>query len=280
MLGTAGGLLARYLTRPIHGYEPIATSDPEQLRRTLRPCDVLLVEGNTPVSTAIKYRTQSTWSHAALYIGDALARDSHDSEPPVLIEADLLQGVWAVPLSHYDRFHTRVCRPIGLTENDEQRIIEAAMARVGQTYDLKNLLDLVRYLLPTPPVPVRWRRRMLALGSGEPTRAICSTLIAQLFQSVGYPILPRVETRPAPRPGCEHCVQEILHIRHHSLFAPRDFDISPYFDVVKPAVSAGFNYKRLVWENPVAASLTASLPSIDAVPKGGAAVEQSTLLPP
>lgn len=260
-LGAAGRLLARYLTRPIYGYEPIATSDPEQLRRTLRPCDVLLVEGNTRVSTAIKYLTQSTWSHAALYIGDALARDGDGSAPRALIEADLLEGVWAVPLSHYDHFHTRICRPIGLTENDARRIIEAAIARIGQTYDLKNLVDLVRYLLPMPPVPVRWRRRMLALGSGEPTRAICSTLIAQLFQSVGYPILPRVETRPAPRPGCEHCVQEILHIRHHSLFAPRDFDISPYFEVVKPALAAGFNYKGLVWGERAAMAVSLDLPA-------------------
>ena len=89
---------------------------------------------------------------------------------------------------------------------------------------------------------------MIALGSGEPTRAICSTLIAQLFQSVGYPILPRVETIAAPRPGCNDCVQEILHIRHYSLFAPRDFDISPYFQVVKPALEMGFDYKSLVWD--------------------------------
>src|SRR5574337_378503 len=57
-------------------------------------------------------------------------------------------------------------------------------------YDLKNVVDLARYLLPTPPVPVGWRRRLLALGSGEPTQAICSTMIAQAFQSVSYPILP------------------------------------------------------------------------------------------
>jgi hypothetical protein len=131
---------------------------------------------------------------------------------------------------------------------DARHIIEAATARLGQTYDLKNIVDLCRYLLPTPPVPVRWRRRMLALGSGEPTRAICSTMIAQLFQSVGYPILPDIETRPAPRPGCENCVDEILHIRHYSLFAPRDFDLSPYFEVVKPTLAPGFDYKRLVWE--------------------------------
>ena len=129
---------------------------------------------------------------------------------------------------------------------------EAAVARIGQQYDLKNIIDLARYLLPTPPVPVRWRRRMIALGSGEPTRAICSTLIAQLFQSVHYPILPRVETRPAPRPGCDDCVQEILHIRHHSLFAPRDFDISPYFQVVKPAIGTGFDYKALTWDDAAA----------------------------
>lgn len=243
-----GHALAHYLAQPIRNYEPLATSDPERLRRTLRPCDVLLVEGNTRISTAIKYLTQSTWSHAALYIGNALPGFHDDPDPPVLIEADLLQGVCAVTLDRYHHFHTRICRPVGLTEADRRHIIESAIARIGHTYDLKNVIDLVRYLLPTPPVPVQWRRRMLALGSGEPTRAICSTMIAQLFQSVGYPILPRIETRPAPRLGCEHCVQEILHIRHHSLFAPRDFDISPFFVVVKPTIEAEFDYKRLVWE--------------------------------
>lgn len=246
-----GRTLAQYLARPISNYEPLATSDPTRLHRTLRPCDVLLVEGNTRISTAIKYLTQSTWSHAALYIGDALPGIRNDLSPPVLIEADLLQGVCAVPLSRYHHFHTRICRPVGLSEADRRHIIESALARIGHTYDLKNVIDLVRYLLPTPPVPVRWRRRMLALGSGEPTRAICSTMIAQLFQSVGYPILPRVETRPAPRPGCDDCVQEILHIRHHSLFAPRDFDISPYFAVVKPAIESGLDYKSLTWQEKV-----------------------------
>lgn len=247
LLGASGHLLARYLAQPIRGYEPLATHDPALLRGMLRPCDVLLVEGNTRISSAIKYLTQSTWSHAALYIG-APAGLSHDSDPPVLIEADLEKGVWAVPLSHYERFHVRICRPVGLAEKDARHIVEAATARLGQTYDLKNIIDLCRYLLPTPPVPVRWRRRMLALGSGEPTRAICSTMIAQLFQSVGYPILPDIETRPAPRPGCDNCVEEILHIRHYSLFAPRDFDLSPYFEVVKPTLAPGFDYKQLIWD--------------------------------
>ena len=243
-----GRAIARYLDQPSPGYQPLATSSPEQMRRTLQPCDILLVEGNRRISTAIKYLTQSTWSHAAFYIGDSIAGNPADPDPPVLLEADLLRGVCVVPLGRYADFHTRICRPVGLTESDRERIIEAALARIGQQYDLKNVIDLARYLLPTPPVPVRWRRRMLALGSGEPTRAICSTLIAQLFQSVHYPILPRVETRPAPRPDCDDCVQEILHIRHHSLFAPRDFDISPYFQIIKPAIDTGFDYKNLHWD--------------------------------
>ncbi|HEX9625719.1 MAG TPA: hypothetical protein VGA00_02145 [Acidiferrobacterales bacterium] len=109
------------------------------------------------------------------------------------------------------------------------------------------MIDLARYLLPVPPVPVAWRRRMLALGSGDPTRAICSTLIAQAFQSVRYPILPHIERRVSADPKPGYAAREILHIRHYSLFAPRDFDISPYFRIVKPALEAGFSHRNLVW---------------------------------
>jgi hypothetical protein len=248
LLRGLGRALARYLSKPSVTYEPPATVPPAALQRVLRPCDVLLVEGNTRISSAIKYLTQSTWSHAAIYVGDALPGRG-DGDPPALIEADLLEGVRSVRLSHYERFHTRICRPVGLSDADREKIVRGAIDSLGQTYDLRNVVDLARYLLPTPPVPVRLRRRMIALGSGEPTRAICSTLIARLFQSVKYPILPLVETLPAPRPGCDDCVQEILHIRHHTLFAPRDFDISPFFAIVKPSIEGGFDYKDLVWSH-------------------------------
>src|SRR4051812_39482090 len=41
-------------------------ADPRKLLQCLQPCDVMLVEGSTRISTAIKYLTQSTWSHATL----------------------------------------------------------------------------------------------------------------------------------------------------------------------------------------------------------------------
>src|SRR5262250_2080958 len=64
----AGRALAAYLSKPIS--KPSGGSaDARMVADTLEPGDVLLVEGNTRMSAAIKYLTQSTWSHAALYIG-------------------------------------------------------------------------------------------------------------------------------------------------------------------------------------------------------------------
>ena len=138
-------------------------------------------------------------------------------------------------------YHTRICRPTGLTEEDRFRVCTYAAERIGFDYDLKNIIDLLRYLFPLP-VPQRWRRRMMALGSGHPTRIICSALIAQAFETVRYPILPKVT-----RVESEAARQEILEIRHSSLYAPRDFDISPYFEVVKPTLTRGFDYKAMAW---------------------------------
>jgi len=166
----------------------------------------------------------------------------------MLIEANLGDGVVAVPLSKYARFNTRICRPVGLSSDERIQVARFVIDRIGSSYDTRHIFDLARYLLPTPPVPVRWRRRMIALGSGEPTRVICSTLIAQAFQSVRYPILPHVERVPVHRfAASDYSREEVLHIRHHSLFTPRDFDVSPFFRIVKPTIEAGFDPHALRW---------------------------------
>jgi hypothetical protein len=215
--------LAHYLNQPISRYEPFDISDPARVASVLRPADVLLVDGNSRVSTAIKYLTQSTWSHAALYVGDFLNADATSAAGQKLIEADLGGGVIAVSLHKYARLNTRICRPVGLTGEECRRVCQYAIDRLGHAYDLKNVIDLARYLLPVPPVPVVWRRRMLALGSGDPTRAITAAGVA------GY---------------SRH---EIHHIRHYSLFAPRDFDVSPYFRIIKPTLESGFDPHQLTW---------------------------------
>jgi Permuted papain-like amidase enzyme, YaeF/YiiX, C92 family len=241
VLDGVGRLIARYLQKPVHGYEPFTPSDPDSLRQSLQPGDVLLVEGNNHIAGVIKYLTQSTWSHSALYVGPLPGRTAADGEPHVLIEANVGEGVVSAPLSKYLRFHTRICRPVGLTEDDCAAVCAYAIERIGFAYDLKNIIDLLRYLLPLP-APQRWRRRLIALGSGDPSRLICSALIADAFSAVRYPILPKITLA-----GSQQALEQILEIRHSSLYCPRDFDISPYFNVVKPTIRQGFNYKALQW---------------------------------
>jgi hypothetical protein len=246
-LDWCGRWLARHLRREVPGEEPFIPADPEALRRALRPADVLLVAGSSKLSTAIKYLTQSTWSHAAIHVGNVLGA-SPSGEPHTLIEVNPADGCVSVPLSRYEHFHTRICRPVGLTDDDREEVLRFVVSRLGTQYDMRNIIDLARYLLPIPPVPTRWRRRMIALGSGEPTRTICSTLIAEAFGRVQYPILPRVESVAIEARGISPFRRrEILHIRHYSLYAPADFDLSPYFEIVKPTLEDGFNYKGLTW---------------------------------
>jgi hypothetical protein len=246
-----GKRLVNFLSKPMSKFEPVTTNGAERLRGSIQPGDVLLVEGNSRVSSAIKYLTQSTWSHAALCVGPIPGREEPDGEPHMLVEAELGLGVISSPLSRHQNAHTRICRPAAMETDDLGKIVEFAVGKLGERYDVKNVVDLCRYLMPQPPVPVRFRRRMLALGSGDPTRFICSTLIAQAFHVVQYPILPRVEVirKEGAEREAELLLEEIHHIRHHSLYTPRDFDISPFFSVVKPTFEGGFNYRLMKWAN-------------------------------
>ena len=163
---------------------------------------LLLVEDDPALAELVEFRFRGEGYQV---------RTTGDGEPLVLVEANLGEGVVGAPLSKYLRYHTRICRPIGLTEDDRARVCTYAAERIGFDYDVKNIFDLLRYLFPLP-VPQRWRRRMMAIGSGHPTRIICSALIAQAFEHVHYPILPkmtRLESETARRDaaGCDTAKQ-------------------------------------------------------------------------
>ena len=247
-LSASGRLLSRIIQREVRRLPPRSTIDARTIAKILKPGDVILVDGIQNVSVAIKYLTQSSWSHAAMYVGEAEITSGAQEREPAVIEVDLDKGCQIIPLSRYANFNIRICRPHGLTDDDCMKVVGFMRSHLGIKYDLKNVIDLARYLIPTPPVPVRWRRRMIALGSGDPTRAICSSLIAQAFQSIHYPILPTVVKGQGPVGGSSgYSEEEIYHIRHHSLFAPRDFDLSPYFTIIKPTIVAGFDFRTFVW---------------------------------
>lgn len=228
--------LIRWLT---HERAPaqIPLSDFERIRYEIKPGDVLLVEGRSRVSDVIKLITQSRWSHTVLYIGrlheveDPRSRQRiktfFDGQPDVqlIIESELGKGTIVRPLTSYDRDHLRLCRPRNLTGHDAQRITDYAVSRLGSDYDVRQIFDLFRLLFPWWFLPRRWRSSLFQRHIGDSTRTVCSSMIAESFAVIDFPILPLVER--------EENGAYTLYRRNPKLFTPSDFDYSPYFDIIK-----------------------------------------------
>ena len=211
--------------------------DFERIRYEVKCGDVILVEGRSRASDVIKYITQSRWSHAAIYIGrihdiedprsKARVKAYYDSQPDVqlIIESELGRGTVVRPLHAYDQDHVRICRPRDLTYTDSQRIINYAASRLGSDYDTRQIFDLFRLLFPWWFLPRRWRSSLFHHNIGHSTRTVCSTMIAEAFATIDYPILPLVQR--------EEDGELKLFRRNPKLFTPSDFDYSPYFDIIK-----------------------------------------------
>lgn len=201
--------MAAFLAQPREAQAHLATSPHKRVAATLRKGNVLLVEGTSRFSSAIKYLTHSTRSHAALYIGDRWDAPEDNEPPRVLADVDVIEGVRVSPLETFPGWHTRIRRPIGLSDEAIDRLIDFMFSRVGYMYALKNIVDLARYLIRTPPLPGGVKSRFIALGSGAPMRAICSKFLAQEFESLRYPILPEIEliaaTPPLKPPSRRFC---------------------------------------------------------------------------
>ncbi len=224
--------MVEYLTGTVSSYQRRVPNDPAQLRAVLRPGDVILVEGDTRISQFIKYLTQSSWSHATMYVGDALLRwggpeadralDRFGAEAAhLLIESDLKEGVRVVPLSIYLGNNLRICRPQGLRPGGLDRVMMELFAHLGVRYDQRNIFDLARYLFPFHLVPRRFRPRSLYLGSSSSREVICSALIAKAFYRAGITIQPPLGEGAGPQ------------ARHPSYIMPRDFDLSANFQILK-----------------------------------------------
>ncbi|GMR08763.1 MAG: hypothetical protein BMS9Abin26_1770 [Gammaproteobacteria bacterium] len=211
--------------------------DFERISYEVRPGDVLLVEGRSRVSEVIKMITQSPWSHSALYIGrihdiddpekQQIVRQysAYDDNEQLLIEAILGKGTIITPLNEYSMDHLRICRPTGLSPRDAQDVIGFAISNLGLEYDVRNLLDLARFLFPYGILPRRWRSSLFDHNSKEPTHTVCSTMIAKAFMAVKFPILPVVHRHKDGKVS--------FYQRNPKRFTPRDFDYSPYFEIIK-----------------------------------------------
>jgi hypothetical protein len=265
-------LAARVLTKPRGNYNRFLRNDMDRLRQVVHKGDVVLVDGDQRVSEVIKYLTQSSWSHVALYVGDEILQRfpakrneliaAHGADAHHMIIEALLEGVVVSPLSKYGDFNLRICRPSGLQRDDRQRVLDEVIAQLGSNYDLRNLFDLARYFFPVSLIPRRFRRRALRFGSGLPTEVMCSSLIARAFQNVGFPILPQMTLAKVPPPTPRRLrdylrrrgrnvtpYSAVFHRELPALVTPRDFDLSPYFDIVKfnNLEAVKFDYRRIKW---------------------------------
>lgn len=215
---------------------------------------MVLVEGRSRVAGVIQSVTLSSWSHAALYIGRAgalvdaevrrvVARGGWPAETHMLLEAEMGVGVRVSPLHRYRGEHLRLCRPRDMSEADRAAVIAYACARYGTPYDTRQILDLLRFLLPYGLLPRHWRSTLFEAGHGDTIRAICSTLLANAFASVRYPILPTMHRGPSG--------EMVFHRRNGRLITPRDFDYSPYFDIIKYPFFGDdvARYRDLTWDD-------------------------------
>lgn len=265
----------RFLNAPVGHYEQHHPNDLDALKRHVRKGDVLLVDGNLRVSVAIKYLTHSPWSHAALYVGDellrrggalrALAEEHFGSEAEHIVVEALMEGVVASPLAKYADHNLRMCRPHRLLPKHLERILDGAIESIGWRYDLRNVIDLALHLGSAALLPPRHRKRVLRFGSGAARSVICTSLLGQLFADVGFPVLPQVSYPDAPGGSERPTRRALLSVwsrrgderdgayrgRHPTLLMPRDFDLSPFFQVVKAGAPDVLDYERIAWEDEI-----------------------------
>ena len=228
----------------------------EHMMSELRVADVILFEGKSRVSEVIKIITLSPWTHAAIYIGKLediknpstveLIKQHYkgSANEPLVIESLLGFGTIVNPLSLYANENLRICRPDGIKQKDINKVVCFATEHLGINYDVRQILDLARFLFPYAVLPRKWRSSLFQHNAGKPTAIVCSSMIARCFQSVGFPILPIVKNK-----NKEHVK---LHKRNFRLFTPADFDYSPYFKVIKfpfLTFANSSNYRDLPWED-------------------------------
>ena len=178
-----------------------------------------------------------------------IEREFHgDHREPLLVEGLLGKGIIVTPLADYKMDHLRICRPISISQHDMQKVITYCIERLGAPYDVRHIFDLLRLMFPVFFLP----RQMLTslykpLIDRTNKKQICSSLLAEAFASVKFPILPTIKRS-------EEGKIEFIH-RNPNLFVPKDFDLSPYFEIIKYPLFGLDNsstvYRNLPWQEGV-----------------------------
>jgi hypothetical protein len=161
-------------------------------------------------------------------------------------------------VTKYINHNLRVCRPRHLLKQDADKLFQYLFERLGHKYNFRHVAELARWFFPVTFIPRRFQKAALHYGGEHKHEVICSTLLARAFRSIGYPILPRVTvnevqveaslmSRLLRRNG--HAIRALYQEEDPAFITPRDFDLSPYFDIVKVnhITEPRFDYRRIEW---------------------------------
>lgn len=173
--------LVSFLVAPVAGAR---MSQPRQgLEALLQPGDVILVAGKTRFASLVCKLTGSTWSHVAIYVGPG-----HHADPAhCIVEADVEEGVRMITLTELAEHDIQVVRASRLPEASRQELIDYLLERVGLRYDLDHVIALGRLMLFAPSSLGRWLSPK-TMRRPDPTRAICSTLVAHALFTAGVSV--------------------------------------------------------------------------------------------
>jgi hypothetical protein len=214
----------------------IRLSDFDRLSQQLRPGDVLLIDGRSPLDETLKTVASSRWSRVALYLGrmhqiadPALRRQLSEYLPchpdtGLILQARLDSGVTLQPLTALAQEHLRICRPRGLREAAVETVLRHAISHLGVGAP-RSWFAVITLLLPWGLLPRRWRCSVFAALAGSLLRQLVGTPVGDAFAFVQFPVLPLVKARQGD--GSR------LYSRQPGIYFAADFDHSPYMDVVK-----------------------------------------------
>jgi hypothetical protein len=276
------------LTDPIKPLNPSEATNLVSLKKRLKKSDVLLVSGNARISFVVKVLTLSSWSHVVLYVGDKseLLTEEEKKEwtkkygetslKDLVIDADPVRRVHLKPLADFSGLMIRHCRAEALSKEDREDVVNHALGQLGRSYDIKHIIRLlVFFAFPWELFPESLRRWITEFTLSEDDR-ICSRVLSEAFESVGYPIKPleviqyknslskrTLGVASAFRHRRKSAVKLMLggkfkkainrivdkkyiEIKQRSgrHLTPADYDLSRFFSIIKDDEDLGIDYRK------------------------------------
>ena len=193
--------IVRILVKEHRGYRQRSPNDIEALRAVLRPGDVILVEGSQRISEVIKYLTQSSWSHAALYVGDAvrdagghwpatLTNSSAKRPTALLVEATVENGVAAGAALEVRRSqHANLSAGAAPTRRLDP-VLDTVIAQIGIPYNVEHIVDLLRYFFPVDTAQAMAQSSATSLRQADQRSHLFIADRDGFPDGCGYPVQP------------------------------------------------------------------------------------------